>query len=71
MALLPVLPLRFGTVLPEVDAVIDELPAAHHDEVTRGSRRTRRRARFVLQGRPVDVTVLAAMLAAPGCCPAA
>jgi Gas vesicle synthesis protein GvpL/GvpF/Lsr2 len=28
----PVLPLRFGTVLASVDAVADELLAAHHDE---------------------------------------
>lgn len=54
----PVLPLRFGTVLPSEDAVADELLAANHDELTAALDQLEGRAEFRVKGRYVEDAVL-------------
>lgn len=49
----PVLPLRFGTVLASEDAVADELLAARHDEFADALQAMDGRAQFVAMGRYV------------------
>lgn len=47
----PVLPLRFGTVLTGEDAVADELLAPHHDEFAAALEQLEGRVEFVVKGR--------------------
>lgn len=47
----PVLPLRFGTVLASEDAVAAELLAAHHEQFAAALEELDGRAQFVIQGR--------------------
>ena len=47
----PVLPLRFGTVLASEDAVAEELLAAHHEQFAAVLERLDGRAQFVVRGR--------------------
>jgi hypothetical protein len=50
----PVLPLRFGTVLASEDAVAKDLLAAHHDEFTAALNQLEGRAEFQVRGRYVS-----------------
>ncbi len=54
----PVLPLRFGTVLASEDAVVEELLTAHHDEFTAALDRLEGHAEFQVKGRYVEDAVL-------------
>jgi Gas vesicle synthesis protein GvpL/GvpF len=47
----PVLPLRFGAVVTDEDAVTEELLAAHHDEFVAALHELEGRAQFVVKGR--------------------
>ena len=58
----PVLPLRFGTVLTSEDAVVDELLAAHHDEFANALEELEGRAEFLVKGRYVEEAVLGEVL---------
>jgi hypothetical protein len=49
----PVLPLRFGTVVASEDAVTRELLAAHHDEFAAALKQLEGRAQFLAKGRYV------------------
>jgi hypothetical protein len=50
----PVLPMRFGTVLAGADAVADELLVPRHDEFAAALDQLEGRAEFVVKGRYVD-----------------
>jgi hypothetical protein len=50
----PVLPLRFGTVLASEDAVAEELLAAHHDEFAAALEQLEGHAEFLVKGRYVQ-----------------
>lgn len=50
----PVLPLRFGTILPSEDAVAGELLAAHHDAFADALEQLEGRAQFLVTGRYVE-----------------
>jgi hypothetical protein len=54
----PVLPLRFGTVLASEQAVAEELLAAHHDEFTTALDQLEGRAEFQVKGCYVEEAVL-------------
>jgi hypothetical protein len=54
----PVLPMRFGTVLPSEDAVAEELLAAHRDEFTAALEQLEGRAEFLVKGCYVEDAVL-------------
>jgi hypothetical protein len=54
----PVLPLRFGTVLPSEHALAEELLAARHDEFSAALDRLEGRAEFQVKGRYVKDAVL-------------
>ncbi len=54
----PVLPLRFGTVLPSEDAVAEKLLAARHDEFAAALDQLEGRAEFQVKGRYVENAVL-------------
>jgi Gas vesicle synthesis protein GvpL/GvpF/Lsr2 len=53
----PVLPLRFGTVVASEDAVAVELLAAHHEQFAAALEQLDGRAQFVIQGRYHDDAV--------------
>jgi Gas vesicle synthesis protein GvpL/GvpF/Lsr2 len=53
----PVLPMRFGTVLTSEDAVAEELLAASHDEFTAALDQLEGRAEFQVEGRYVEDAV--------------
>jgi Gas vesicle synthesis protein GvpL/GvpF/Lsr2 len=55
----PVLPMRFGTVLTSEDAVAEELLGANHDEFTAALERLEGRAEFQVKGRYVEAVVAA------------
>jgi translation elongation factor EF-1beta len=55
----PILPLRFGTVLTSEEAVSEELLAAHHDEFTAVLDQLEGRAEFQVKGRYVNDAVTA------------
>lgn len=55
----PVLPLRFGTILASEDAVAEELLLAHHDEFTAALAQLEGRAQFEVKGRYIKDAVLA------------
>jgi hypothetical protein len=55
---MPVLPLRFGTVLASEDAVAEELLAARHEEFAAALEQLEGRAEFQVKGRYVKAAVL-------------
>jgi Gas vesicle synthesis protein GvpL/GvpF len=59
----PVLPLRFGTVMTTKDAVAAELLAVHHEALIAALGEVEGRAQYVVKGRYVEQTVLAEVLA--------
>ncbi len=58
----PVLPLRFGTILASEDAVAEDLLAAHHDEFTAALDQLEGRTEFQVKGRHVKDAVLGEVL---------
>jgi hypothetical protein len=62
----PVLPVRFGAVLADEDAVTDELLAEHHDLFAAALEELDGRAEYVVHGRYVEETVLREVLAENG-----
>jgi Gas vesicle synthesis protein GvpL/GvpF len=58
----PVLPLRFGAVLSDRDAVVSELLEPHHDEFAAALSELEGRAEYVVRGRYVDEAVLEEVL---------
>jgi hypothetical protein len=59
----PVLPLRFGTVMATEDAVAAELLAVYRDAFTAALKQVEGRAEYVVKGRYVEEAVLAETLA--------
>jgi Gas vesicle synthesis protein GvpL/GvpF len=59
---LPVLPMRFGAVLTDDDAVADELLAEHHDEFAAALDELDGRAEFVIKGRYDERAILEEVL---------
>jgi hypothetical protein len=59
----PVLPVRFGSVLPEPGAVVDDLLAPHHDPFEAALSTLRGRAQFTVKARYVEEAVLREVLA--------
>jgi hypothetical protein len=62
-AVAPVLPLRFGSVVSDRQAVLEELLGAHHDEFDAALRELDGLAQYVLRGRYDQRTVLSEVLA--------
>ncbi|HET9080263.1 MAG TPA: GvpL/GvpF family gas vesicle protein [Trebonia sp.] len=60
---IPVLPLRFGAVLPNDDAVADELLSPHYDEFATALRQLEGHAEYVVKGRYVEHAILREVLA--------
>jgi hypothetical protein len=58
----PVLPLRFGAVLTNEDAVIEELLEANHDEFIAALEELEDRTEFVVNGRYVESAILEEIL---------
>jgi len=58
----PVLPLRFGAVLADKDAVVAELLEAHQDEFQAAMRELEGRAQYVLKGRYIEAPLLQQIL---------
>ncbi|MFD2420934.1 GvpL/GvpF family gas vesicle protein [Amycolatopsis pigmentata] len=54
----PVLPIRFGAVLTDEDAVVDELLAEHHDEFAEALETLEGKAQYVLRGRYEERAIL-------------
>ncbi|MFE5704216.1 GvpL/GvpF family gas vesicle protein [Rhodococcus koreensis] len=54
----PVLPLRFGAVLTDTDAVKDELLTAHADEFAAAMEELEGKAQYVVKGRYVEHAIL-------------
>ncbi|MEU7629996.1 GvpL/GvpF family gas vesicle protein [Nocardia sp. NPDC049220] len=61
-AVTPVLPLRFGAVLTDLDEVENELLDAHHDEFRAALEELEGRAQFVIKGRYVEKNILREVL---------
>ncbi|WP_068158743.1 GvpL/GvpF family gas vesicle protein [Rhodococcus phenolicus] len=61
-AVAPVLPLRFGAVLSDEDAVSEELLAAHEDEFEAALKELEGRAQFVVKARYVEKALLGEIL---------
>lgn len=59
---LPVLPLRFGAVLTDEEAVAEELLAENHDEFTEALSELDGRAQYVVKGRYVEDAILQEVL---------
>lgn len=59
----PVLPLRFGAVMTNADAVTEELLAAHHDDFLAALNELEGCAQYVVKGRYVERTILNEVLA--------
>ncbi|WP_043621003.1 GvpL/GvpF family gas vesicle protein [Nonomuraea candida] len=59
----PVLPFRFGGVLTNADAVVEELLTPHHDDFAAALQEVKGQAEYVVKGRYVEQTVLAEILA--------
>ncbi|WP_432969281.1 GvpL/GvpF family gas vesicle protein [Dactylosporangium sp. CA-233914] len=57
-AVLPVLPVRFGAVVTDRQAVVGELLAAHHDEFDAALRELEGKAQYVVSARYVQDVVL-------------
>lgn len=62
VAEVPVLPMRFGAVLSNEDAVVTELLQANHDEFAAALRELDGRVQYVVKGRYVEPAVLAEVL---------
>jgi hypothetical protein len=58
----PVLPLRFGAVLADKDAVAEELLAAHHDEFQAALQELEGVAEYIVKGRYEESAVLSEVL---------
>jgi hypothetical protein len=58
----PVLPMRFGAVLSDEDAVATELLQANHDEFAAALREIDGRVQYVVKGRYVEPAILAEVL---------
>ena len=58
----PVLPLRFGAVLTNADAVAEELLDAHHDEFAEALEQLEGRVQYLVKGRYVEQAVLSEIL---------
>ncbi len=58
----PVLPLRFGAVMTNSQAVVDELLGPHHDEFAAALKKLEGRAEYVVKGRYVEKAVLKEVL---------
>jgi hypothetical protein len=58
----PILPLRFGTILTSEDAVAEQLLAGHHDEFAAALERLEGRAEFQVKGRYVKDAILGEVL---------
>ena len=63
VAEVPVLPMRFGAVLSDEDAVATELLQANHDEFAAALREVDGRVQYVVKGRYVEPAILAEVLA--------
>ena len=61
-AVAPVLPLRFGAVMSDADAVERELLQPHHDEFRGALAELEGHAQFVIKGRYVEKTILRELL---------
>jgi Gas vesicle synthesis protein GvpL/GvpF len=62
-AYVPVLPLRFGAVVSDDDAVTAELLGPHHDEFAAALRQLEGQAEYVVRGRYIEQAVLQEVLA--------
>lgn len=62
VAEVPVLPMRFGAVLSDEDAVATELLRANHDEFAAALRELDGRVQYVVKGRYVETAILAEVL---------
>jgi hypothetical protein len=58
----PVLPLRFGAVLTDADAVQEELLSAHVDEFSTALEKLEGRAQYIVKGRYVEKAILQEIL---------
>ncbi|MEU4230166.1 GvpL/GvpF family gas vesicle protein [Nonomuraea sp. NPDC026600] len=58
----PVLPLRFGSVMTSAEAVVDELLTPHHDEFRSALEELEGRAEYVVKGRYVERTLFQEVL---------
>lgn len=58
----PVLPIRFGSVLESTEQVDEELLAAHHDELAAALREMEGKAQYVVKGRYREDAILAEIL---------
>jgi hypothetical protein len=58
----PVLPLRFGAVMPSEDAVARELLEEHYDELANALRELEGHVQYVIKGRYVERTILEEIL---------
>ena len=61
-ASVPVLPLRFGAVVSDDDAVTEELLGPHHDEFAAALRQLEGQAEYVVRGRYVERAILREVL---------
>lgn len=62
-ASVPVLPVRFGSVLTDEDAVVEELLAPHHDQFAAAVDELDGKAEYVVRGRFVEQAVFSEILA--------
>lgn len=62
-AAVPVLPLRFGAVLTDEDAVISDLLEANHDQFADALNQLEGHAQFVVRGRYVEQNILEEVIA--------
>ncbi|MFC5826657.1 GvpL/GvpF family gas vesicle protein [Nonomuraea insulae] len=59
----PVLPFRFGAVMSDPDAVVEELLTPHHDDFLAALDEVKGHAEYVIKGRYVEGPILAEILA--------
>jgi hypothetical protein len=60
---MPVLPLRFGAVVTDTDAVTEELLATHHDDFADALARLEGHVQYVVRGQYIEPVLLAEILA--------
>jgi Gas vesicle synthesis protein GvpL/GvpF len=60
---IPVLPMRFGSIVDDQDAVVDELLTIHHDDFADALRELEGRAEYQLRGRYDEQAILTEVLA--------